>query len=274
MRSVTLLLSLLLPSLGNADESARSILQGARDAVANMPALATKDVPRLAFTAAQGSSIPRDPDGWPLLQDVSGVAIPYDHHPRTLLDPNIDVNALNRRLEQSGAGAAIYQLAPERAYGTVPLSQHYALIFKNGQFSAVPFDNRLPWSRIVAIDTIGSILVTENEHSVLYIDLSAGISAEGYLGQVGSFEKSARWALVSVKGSAKPGVSATVLGSILLKAGFVSAERGRIRSRIASLSAGSATPYELNGDVDVKKPDVSRLVLTVDGKHIPLAGVR
>ncbi|MBI4345258.1 MAG: M48 family metalloprotease [Elusimicrobia bacterium] len=133
----------------------------------------------LSMSWAQAPEITRDEEGWPILVQPDGVPAPYERNPATLLDPEIDVHALNRALRDARLPVAIYQLDAGRARPPVKASQRYALVFRDGSFSALPLDDQ--HQRLERLALKGNVLLIATERVWLSIDLSQGLSSEGLL---------------------------------------------------------------------------------------------
>ncbi|MBI4345257.1 MAG: hypothetical protein HY553_00270 [Elusimicrobia bacterium] len=268
----TLALLVILSSTAFAEESLRMILKDARDAAASLPGVAARDASRLAFSPAQasGGDVPRDAEGWPLLYDELGQAAPYTRTPSARLLPHVDVSELNRRLAINGVPARIYQLVPEKAVANVPPSQFYAVVTRLGRFGAVPFDGRQPWSRIVALETVGPILVAENERGTVYVNLAGGIDHEHRYEPVAWIQKEPGRLKVWFGSVANPGTSRVVLGSVLLRAGISAGQRAAALERVDRIVGRVSPPgrpayYTVDGSVFPSSPDLLGLTLSVGG---------
>ena len=165
-----------------------------------------------------------DSEGWPIIRDRKGSPIPYLHHPSGPMDgyPKIDVNAINRKLQDAGVGAALYQIDLGSAE-TAPPEAYWAVLFKNNAASsgkAIFNQGAQP----LAADVIGTALWREDQASVAYMDL-----ADNSLNEVGKLDKKATGNNIkAVLSTTDPDTGYGVLDAILQRAGFANGDRATV----------------------------------------------
>lgn len=134
-----------------------------------------------------------DAEGWPIIIDESNGEFPYLRNPSGPLSktPHIDVKKLNAQLAANGVEAAIYQVRLDKArppnlpkeipatLDNMPPAMWFAVVFKNGDYGSLFYDESKPWKKIVDLKVHGSALSTENENSVVYVDLASGLVSDG-----------------------------------------------------------------------------------------------
>lgn len=276
--------TLFVSAAAAADEGALAILRNARDAAAGMAPVAPRDLPAPArlWPQERGAEFARDHDGWPILARHPSEPPVYERRPARPLPehPQIDVNELNRRLAAAGVAAAIYQLVPERAERLLRPQGDYVVVFKNGNYGGVPFEdfrywesNRY-WRQVVDIRVIGSVLVAENEDGVRYVDLAPGFVND-------AFPSAARVEFlidclqVWFSSLADPIASRLVLADVLARVGIQPGARTATIVRFMEMRKFRKDPRTLapdfvKGCVSREDPSVADLMAVVDGRAYPL----
>ncbi|MBI5202702.1 MAG: hypothetical protein HY925_14010 [Elusimicrobia bacterium] len=217
------ILLLLLSLSSSADEPLRD-------------ALAAFQAPRL------------DAEGWPVISRL------YERKPEHSLDPDVDVPQINRGLARAGVEAALYQYVSLGTHRMDPGSR-YMLVFKSGRTAAVPFKSQRPWGRDLKIGSFSSILVTENENGVFYVDLASGLEEGGRFDVLGSIERSATGVTFSAKRGRTPQISRSLLASVLTRAGVSTEELAEITAKAEEVAdqdyvvTGSGKPRKIRFEV-------------------------